>query len=109
MSAPILYQYTDNVIVTPVTNAKTGESIDLTVFPRVEYSLGDLHGRKFLSVDLNSGIIISNNEFKITIDDSLIDSSIVGMNRHQLVCWNLAGDKLPPVFCGNVFIKPILM
>jgi len=109
MKEPILYQYTDNVIRAPVIDMKTGEQVDPAVFPRVEYSIGEFGGAKLLSLDLSSGISVKNNEFVIFIDDSLIDSSIIGRKRHQLVCWNLAGDKLPPIFSGDILINQVFL
>ena len=53
--------------------------------------------------------MIDGSNFKITIDDGAIDKSFRGAMVHQLVVYNQAGDKLPPVFKNNVKISSVIL
>jgi hypothetical protein len=105
----LLYQHSDNVISVPIVDDVTGEAIPASNFSDAEYIIATKSGNVRLRLSLNQGIVIDGSNFKITIDDGAIDKSFRGAMVHQLVVYNQAGDKLPPVFKNNVKISSVIL
>lgn len=102
-----LYQNTDNVITSPVSDKATGEAIPASSFTNAQYLLVDITGTVKVNLKLGDGIEVVDDQFIIRIGDDLLSGSFRGPHTHQLVAWNSAGDKLPPLFQNKVEIKSV--
>lgn len=102
-----LYQNSDNAIRVPVVDGVTGDTYLASSFSDAEYIIADNAGKIVIHKKLNNGIIIDGDDFLINIDDG--ELLVKGNYLHQLVVWNSAGDKLPPVFIDKVKILQVIM
>ncbi len=107
MKTPVLYQHSDNFVRVPVVDS-AGNPIPASDFSDAEYLLVTPKGDIVVSRKLGDGIKVDKDEFVVHIDDAMLTSKHRGLMRHQLVVWNIVGDKLPPVFNGKVRILPVI-
>ncbi|AJP43411.1 hypothetical protein EP12_06650 [Alteromonas australica] len=105
MSGTILHQYSDIKIIVPVTNNASGELIDAGNFSNIKYFITDILGCVRIKLSLGDGITVEDGKIIINIDDGMLDSSFKGLFSHQCIVWNLGGDKLPPIFKGQIKIE----
>lgn len=104
-----LYQHTDNVLHVPLVDSVYGGVVPASSFSRAEYVVATASGRVQLRLSLGEGISVDEDDFRIFIDDKLIDDTFRGEMVHQLVLWNDVGDKIPPVFKDRINIRPVLL
>lgn len=96
-----LYQERDQQFYTALT---TGESA--TEFKHAKYELfEEFSGVAFLTKELGSGITISADEFKTTINKDELKKA--GTFFHQFTVTNQLDQELPPIFSGSVKIKEV--
>lgn len=107
MNSDELYQNTDNVITSPVYDKETGDVVPASSFTNAQYLLVDITGTVKVNLNLGDGIEVVDDQFIIRIGDDLLNESFRGPHTHQLVAWNSAGDKLPPLFQNKVEINPV--
>lgn len=107
MKTDELYQNTDNIIISSVSDKETGETVPASSFFNAQYLLVDVTGTVKINLQLGSGIEVVDDVFVIRIGDELLNNSFRGPHTHQLVAWNSAGDKLPPLFQNKVEIIPV--
>lgn len=105
----LLYQHSDNVIAVPIVDDETGEVIPASTFSDAEYILANKRGKVVLRTKLGQQVNVESTYFKITLDDAVLDESVRGEHKHQLVVWNSEGDKLPPVMSGKVDVVPVIL
>jgi len=107
MDKDSLYQNTDNIITSPISDKETGDTVPASSFIDAQYLLVDITGNVKINLRLGNGIDVVDEKFVIRIGDDLLNSSFRGPHVHQLVAWNSTGDKLPPLFKNNVQIKSV--
>ena len=102
----VLHQYSDNMFFSTIEGLDGGPTSN-TDYSDVEYLISDRSGNVKLKLTLGQGITRDGpSDFLIHIDDAAIP--FMGAHEHQLVVWDLDGNKLPPVFKRRLNILPIL-
>jgi hypothetical protein len=102
-----IYQNSDNIFVTQVTDQVSGETIDPNDFSNAEYILAK---RKNVLVKktLDDGISIANSMFITKIDDGEITAREGDNYTHQFVVFDADGNKRPPIFIRPVSIVKVV-
>lgn len=100
------FQNTDNIFRTKIT--KEGAVQAPSLFPQAEYTLSTRAGEVIARLTLGNGISVEDDDFVVHIQDDVITSELRGVLNHQFVVYNVAGDRLPPVFIDRVRIVEVV-
>lgn len=102
-----LYQNSDNIFQTQVTDENTNEVLAAGLFNAAEYILHK-KGIVIVHKTLGHGITLVGDEFVTHIDDGDITPKAGEGYQHQFVVWDNAGNKRPPIFNKPVTIIKVI-
>lgn len=103
----LVYQNTDNVFLTEVTDQATGNVLDANQFFDAEYIIAR-RSKVIVRKTLNDGIAVVNGVFITKVDDDEITVKEGDGYTHQFVVFDDQGNKRPPVFNRPVSIVKVV-